>query len=436
MRVMEPPLKEGLIANPGRGWMLMSPGAGPERFRDWPWISAVYYRSDWAMLEPEEGRFAWEGPAWEGDFRRWTAQGYSVGLDVMCCNPHGPIYSTPEWVARAGCGGHFYRRDGGDPMHHGTVMDRWEPDYNDPVFQQKLENFLGAMAARYDDDPAVEFVTLRSYAAWGEWWTPPGVSPATIETLQWMVELHCRLFRKTRLLIPVASPAIWEAVVKPALNRGLGLRKDGLGGPIHPGEPELFDRASHRAPVMLEFWGPRDYLMGRGWDRLFDKEECIVRWRASRVNMGFVPQAEQWVRHEPEFLDRVAERCGYRLSLRRCACEERVAPGGRLRCALWFRNDGVAPYVGTGELVVSLRDSTGRETVLARDEAFLNDIKPVGHFAFERELEVPGGLAEGDYTLLVRATDRFKGAVRTIRFANGDDGEGRVEAGSVRVGTP
>lgn len=433
MRVIQPPVKDGAIANPGRGWMLMMPGAEPERFSDWRWISALYYRVNWADLEPHEGRFAWDSPAWEGDFRRWTQRGYPVGLDVMCCNPHGPAYSAPQWVAEAGCKGKFYRRDSGDPMHHGAVMDRWEPDYNDPVFKRKLEAFLGAMAARYDGDPMVEFVTLRSYAAWGEWWTTPGVSDATLDTLQWMVDLHRRLFRRTRLLIPVGSPAIWDRVIRPALDSGIGLRKDGLGGPIHPGEPELFDRAHHRAPVMLEFWGPRDYLIGRGWDKLFDKEECILKWRASRVNMGFVGQAQQWARHEPEFLDRIALRCGYRLAVREAAFDERATPGGKLRCAVWCRNDGVAAYTGTGEFLVILRDVAGREWTLARDSAYLNEIKPVGHFAFERELELPAGLAEGEYTLFLAARDLFKGLSRPLRFANVDDAEGRVAVGGVTV---
>lgn len=433
MRTVHPDVKEGVIPNPGRGWMLMMPGAGPEAFGDWRWVTAVYHRVDWSTLEPEEGRFAWDDPKWEGDFRRWTERGYPVGLDVMCCNPHGPAYCTPQWVAQAGCKGHFYRRDSGDPMHHGTVMDRWEPDYNDPVFKRKLEAFLTAMAARYDDDPMVEFVTLRSYAAWGEWWTPPDVSHATIETLRWTVELHRRLFRKTRLLIPVASPAIWEPVIKPALDAGMGLRKDGLGGPVHPGEPELFDRAYHRAPVMLEFWGPRDYLTGRGWDKRFDKEECILRWHASRVNMGFVAQAEQWVRHEPEFLDRIAESCGYRLTVKEAAFDEGVSPGGRMRVAVWCRNDGVAPYTGTGEFALCVRDGAGRETVLIRDATYLSEIKPVAHFGLEREIEVPAGLAEGEYEVSARATDRFKGLERPVRFGNADDAGGRVALGKVTV---
>ena len=93
MTTVRPEEKSGFRINPGKGWMLMMPGAGPEEFAHWPWPSLVYYRICWAELEPREGALNWEHPRWEGDFRAWTERGYSVGLDVMCCNPHGDVYS-------------------------------------------------------------------------------------------------------------------------------------------------------------------------------------------------------------------------------------------------------------------------------------------------------------------------------------------------------
>jgi len=416
--------------NPGKGWMLMMPGAGPEQFANWPWVSMVYYRVDWKTLEPQEGKFNWGADCWEGDFKRWTAKGYPVGLDVMCCNPHSDdAWSSPKWLHDLGCRGQFYRRDSGDPMAHGKVMDRWEPDYDDPLFKEKLANFLAAFAARYDDDPDVDFVTLRSYAPWGEWW---GLETSE-ETLNWMVDLHLSLFRKTPLLIPVSNWKRWEPVIKPAVRKGIGIRKDGLGGPVEPMESELCDLASHRAQVILEFYGPRDYLIARGWDRLFDKEECIYGWRASRVNMGFVGQARQWVEHEPDFLDRAAKKMGYHFRIREANFDERVARGGKFRFGAWWKNEGVAPYNRSGALLLILRDGQGRETIIHEDTAFPNRIWPIGHHRSEYEIDLPAALAPGEYALLVAMEDRFKGRANIIRLAHEDDERGRVDLGRVTV---
>lgn len=429
MQTVSPAICRDIRHNPGRGWMLMRPDGPPSKFSDWPWVSLVYYRTDWANLEPEEGKFAWDWEHWEASFRPWADKGYSVGLDVACCNPHGDVYATPKWVRDAGCDGRFYVRNTGDPMQHGKVMDRWEPNYNDPVFQDKLGNFLAAFAERYDDDPAVEFVTMRSYAPWGEWhsrW-------ASERTLQWMVDTHLRLFRRTQLLIPVGAEPHWARITRPAIDRGVGMRKDGLGGPIHQGEQALFDRAYEHSPVVLEFWGSRQYLQGRGWDVLFDKEECICSWHASRVNMGFVGQAQQWAEDEPDFLDRMAWRLGYQFFLREASFSETAAAGGEFEFVGWFRNDGVAPYVRDGALVLLLRHAEGREFELVKDTGFLNICRPVGHYKCEHRVELPSDLPLGDYDLLLGFEDYFKGRQSIIHLAHDEDEQGRVELGRVKV---
>jgi hypothetical protein len=430
MVTITPLARDGFEINPGRGWMLMMPGAEPEQFANWPWVSMVYYRVAWKTLEPEEGRLNWSDARWEGDFKRWTEKGYPVGLDVMCCNPHSDdAWCTPKWVHDAGCKGHMYRRDSGDPMAHGKIMDRWEPDYDDPIFKEKLESFLTAFAARYDNDPDVDFVTLRAYAPWGEWW---GLETSE-ETLNWMVDLHLRLFKHTPLTIPVSNWKRWEPVIKPAVRKGIGIRKDGLGGPVEPMESELCDMAHWRAPVMLEFYGPRSYLREKGWDTLFDKEECIYGWHASRVNMGFVGQARQWVEHEPDFLDRAAKRMGYRFRIREANYTETVSRGEKFAFGAWWRNEGVAPYTRRGALLLILRDGAGRETVIHKDDKLPNSIWMIGHYRGEYQIDLPASIAPGEYTLLVAMEDYFKGRTNIIRMAHEDDETGRVTVGKVTL---
>lgn len=431
----KPATTTGFAINPGKGWMLMMPGPDRAPFADWPWVSLIYHRVCWNTLEPEEGRFDWGNPAWEGGFKPWIAAGFPVGLDVCCENPHGGEYCTPKWVRDAGCNGRIERRNDGDQMSHGKVMERWCPDYTDPIFQEKLANFLTALAARYDADPAVEYVTLRSYAAWGEWY---GTAEPD-DTLNWMVDLHCRLFRQTPLIIPESCPPRWPGVILPAIDRGIGVRKDGLGGPTHPGEHALFDRAHHRAPVMLEFWGARDYLRRKGWDVLFDKEECIQSWHASRVNMGFPGQARQWVENEPEFLDRMAARMGYgfriheawhadTLDRQAASGEERLFP-----CGAWWRNDGVAPYTRNGAIQLTLRAGDGQEHLVHEDCTGPNQITPIGHYRLDYRIELPADVAPGTYEVLIGMIDRFKGVTRPIRLAHEMDAKGRVHLGTVAV---
>ncbi len=434
MITIHPPLDDRFRTNPGKGWMLMMPGPDMAPFADWRWVSLIYHRVCWNSLEPEEGRFTWDDPSWEGGFGPWLAKGIPVGLDVMCANPHGGAYCTPEWVRKAGCKGHFEKRADGDPQSHGKVMDRWVPDYADPIFQEKLAAFLAAMAKRYDANPLVEFVTLRSYAAWGEWYGTE--EPDAV--LNRMVELHRSLFKQTTLLIPESCPQRWPGVIIPALDSGIGLRKDGVGGPVHPGEHALFDRVYHRAPVMLEFWGSRDYLIEKGWDTLFDKEECIRAWHASRVNMGFPGQARQWVEKEPGFLDRLGSDMGYRFRIREAWFDERPAAAGsdlrRFTFGAWWRNGGLAPHLRPGAICLFLRDVGGIMHLVHEDLNGLKEVVPTGHYKLEYAIDLPASLRAGSYELLLGLEDRYKGRATPIFTDHPSDAAGRISLGTVTLG--
>lgn len=43
-----------------------------------------------------------------------------------------------------------------------------EPEYDDPIFLQKLEGFLMKMAERYDNNPNVAFIDIGHFGMWGE----------------------------------------------------------------------------------------------------------------------------------------------------------------------------------------------------------------------------------------------------------------------------
>ncbi|MHC4213798.1 MAG: beta-galactosidase [Planctomycetota bacterium] len=109
----------------------------------------------WAYLEPAEGRFDWsvlDIPA-----QRWIDQGKQIALRITC-SESWMRYATPEWVHKAGAKGYnFTFRRGIKPK--GSL---WEPDFKDPVFLAKLDNFLAAMAKRYDGSPDVAFIDIGS----------------------------------------------------------------------------------------------------------------------------------------------------------------------------------------------------------------------------------------------------------------------------------
>lgn len=105
---------------------------------DFPGLSAVYLRLPWSFIEPEEGVFNWsivDTPA-----QRRIAKGKQVAFRFSCTESW-LRYATPKWVQDAGAKG--YNFTPGKLQEDGPY---WEPDYGDPVFLQKLEQFLAAAA--------------------------------------------------------------------------------------------------------------------------------------------------------------------------------------------------------------------------------------------------------------------------------------------------
>jgi hypothetical protein len=193
------------LENPGMGWGFHyysniptnygSKLAASDTLKDFPGLTHIYLRIPWAYLEPEESKYDWQ--ALDIPAQRWIDAGKQIALRISCCESW-MRWATPQWVHQAGAKGYnFTVGKGVDP--NGPF---WEPDYKDPVFLSKLDNFLGAMAARYDGSAEVAFIDIGSFGVWGEGHTwASSKLPFDYETRKIHVDLHAKHFKKTLVAI-------------------------------------------------------------------------------------------------------------------------------------------------------------------------------------------------------------------------------------------
>jgi hypothetical protein len=108
-----------------------------------------------------------------------------------------PTLSTgiPQYLLDAGLTTYSYNDYGNNGI---SVC----PDYENPLLDQALTNFIAALGARYDGDPRIGFITVGLLGYWGEWHTYPETQWfASVQVQNEVIAAYTNAFHQTRLLI-------------------------------------------------------------------------------------------------------------------------------------------------------------------------------------------------------------------------------------------
>ncbi len=189
---------EKVLKNPHKGWYHHYYDNILWRYRtnsdsdldNFPGMNHLYLRLAWSYLESQEGKFDWA--LIDDVINKWTAKGYSISFCITAKETN-IVYATPKWVKNAGAKGAYYKAWG---------VNAWEPDYGDPIFLAKLENFHRAFAARYDGKPWLEYVHIGSYGDWGEGHTSFSSRKSfPVKVLKKHIDIYKKYYVKSTLAI-------------------------------------------------------------------------------------------------------------------------------------------------------------------------------------------------------------------------------------------
>ena len=427
-----------------------------------PGTSVVYLRVLWNDLEPKEGEFNWD--IFDSVAQNWIKAGKQLAFRVICCNQ--TENATPDWVREAGCKGLWFK-----PIYADIPgAERWEPTYDDPIFIEKLTNFLKAFAARYDGHPSVAFVDVGSFGLFGEGHTgrTAMLSPEETERIARLhIKIHKECLPNTYIVISddVAGSRRKESdlsLLQFMRENGVGLRDDSLMcskfGWHHDHWGRLFART---LPVVLET-GHIVMCSPRGnWrkDRIL---ESVEKHQASYFTFHGFP--EDFRESHAAEIEAVNRRIGYRLMPQTVVFPNKVKLGERVEIVSTWLNKGVAPCLPGGFVSWSLVNNEGAVCWSFTDEKFnvkwleptLNNLEyPIivttpGRFGCTApippwndkvlaELRAKGRvtetsfdmLAPGEYTLCVSVGDRQGTPVIALPLAGGNDR--RYPVGKVTV---
>lgn len=363
---------EALI-NPGMGWVTYfysnlyqnygSKLEPSDSVRYFPGMNTVFLRIPWAFIEPEENRFVWE--ILDTPAQRWVDNGGRVALCITATeNWMGS--GTPRWVFEAGA--ESYEVDG-----------YLEPNYDDPVFIEKVDHFIRILAERYDDNPNVAYVFVGHYGMWGEGHTvlttPKHGHSWGFETQKRMIDLYRRHFRKTLLCISddyVGHDLKGERfpITDYAFSQGVTIHDDSIL--VQPPPNSWYHSEMARLfwptlPVILEHEHYGGSLQRGAWD-----EELLIKavedYHASFLSIHWWPDV--FYEANRDIITRINRRIGYRLQVPEINWPSSIRKGEPFTIQSRWANAGVAPCYGGGYPCFTLKDEKGGIVSVLTDDSY------------------------------------------------------------------
>lgn len=379
------------LVNPGMGWTMhfysnipWNYGALLEPGDDCAWFpgcSTCYLRLPWAMIEPEEGKFNWA--ALDSPAQRWIARGGQIALRITSSESWFE-YATPKWVEQAGAKGVRWNfGEWGKPRGLDPQGALWDPDFGDPVFLEKLENFVRKLAERYDGRPEVAFVDIGSYGLWGEGHTlmsqrvPPEKARADVRK---HIDIYRKHFKRTPLVISDDvdghdNQSGLYPILDYARSKGVGWRDDSIlvqPPPRNWYHADQAERYWRTLPVVLEHEHYDPSVKRSAW-----KPELLVK-SVEEMHASYMSihgDAKKLLDENREVVDRINRRLGYRFQLHEVTWPDEIAVGPNAKerpfSVRWtWANAGVAPSYRNFYPCLTVKDGKGRIMAVMADDGF------------------------------------------------------------------
>jgi hypothetical protein len=387
---------------------IVNPSRGYYRWRDQeivpngePALDA-YQRYSWIDLEASRGNYDFSQI--EADVAQAASRDQKFGLRIRAMKDasSGGIY-LPAYLDDCG----WYRNN--------TFI----PDWNASCFLDNAENLLQALAQRYDNDPRISWIDIGLYGNWGEWAlpvsiyddAPPGIQPATNDSLFRIVDMHLNAFPTVRKVMMAKTN---EYAVAHALSASdqVGWRVDCLGKPgyfdfdTNPNYdvswPYMRDRWQ-TAPVITEFCSPTSNGMDLSYQTA---EEQVVEWHISMVGNG---NTEDWADLSDEQqnnLQALGKKAGYRYQVNNVSIPSVLDQGQSFRITSGWQNLGVTPHYERVIVKFKLyQPNNGPDVWEGVSGIDLRMVLPGHVYTQVDALQLPNDIPAGSYELYVKVVD-------------------------------
>ncbi len=347
-----PQTTNDVLLNPGKGWVLYGSPVN-QSASTMAYASVGYVRYDWSSIEPSEGQYNWS--VIDNDLNAWVAQGKQFAFGVMNANSSDAVkYITPRWVFADGAAS--VRCTTIDGIMGNTGI-QYEPVWNDPIFLQKVRDFVTALARRYDNNPHIAYIDVRSYGNWGEQHVY-GITPSialSAAGVQTHIQMYRNAFTHTQIIAPWGTTD-YNGVYDWAVNNGVGMRRDGM---MVDSDGDELNRAHGKTPSVFEFYGSYQWLKDEGyWNGTRLRKE-VEKGKPSYMGMGqWDDDAKVMLASEQPLIRDLANRMGYHFVLTSATLPTTITSDQSTTISLSWSNQGVTYLYKNARVAIALLDNT------------------------------------------------------------------------------
>ena len=370
---------DGPLSNPHKGFTVPTGGAwtfvpefeygpyGSLNNRAWDLVSYGSGYQQWNKLNPAKGVYDWT--ELEKLLNALAEHNMGYALRVLPYTPSFiksdfPPQEEYDWTPP------FVYEMGAKKIQidlRGTEYHAYAPVWDDSVYIWAAKEFAKALAEKYDGDPRIEYIDVRTFGEWGEWHTSHilgSVMPAD-SVLKDMLDYYASVFKKTQLVLPSNG---FGDVYTHALNLGITKRDDGLIG--IPGRPDTLLRAYNaNLPTIAEnIAGYRTMLtyddLIPGGSQKWTAERWVNAITTAHLTYYVLDQDNDcgyyFYKDNKALADSMSKVIGYNFTVTQAELETVAsAKDTSITLNITAKNTGVAPCFFDVYMVAEFVDSTG-----------------------------------------------------------------------------
>lgn len=338
------------------------------------------------------------------------------------------------------------------------------PDYNDEHLMGALDNFIGALGARYDGDPRIGFLTIGLIGFWGEWHTypydgnikSPNLMPTDANLKRVLTDMD-NAFDETQLVLryPMDNSTLKtkefdvgyhdDSFAFQTLPPSLGGQGWHFWGKVNDAGVTDFWKTNSmggemRPEIQLKMWNndPPVYNEPSAPIEGAQGEDYYTSLNLTHASW-LITQGVFQTPLESEPLARAAEgsrRLGYEYYVPSAYLD---AAGGNLKVGVELENRGVAPFYYDWKVELAAKSESGIVKVWEPGWDLKDLLPNTNGFDNNKLFESASNpaLSNGSYQILMRYVnplEEINADAKKFRFANAEqNNDGWLELGSVDV---